>query len=446
MVRMSVFVGGLVLVGLLAMGARAQVVVDNFGLSATDGASGDEFGWSVAIDLRLIAVGAWHDADNGPNSGSVYLFDAITGAQLHKLLASDGDSNDVFGVSLDLRNGLVAVGARDNDDAGSNSGAAYIFDATSGMQIAKLVADDAAAGDRFGRSVAIGDGVVCVGSPLDDGVGADSGSVYVFDSMSGAQLRKIVPGDAAGGDRFGFAISMGENGVLAVSAYHDNVHGPNSGSVYLFDVTTGMELMKIAPEDGMEDDQFGRTVSFDEGLLAVGAESDELGLNAGSVYVFDATSGSQLQKLLAFDGAAGDGFGGWARLDRGRLEVGAPFHSEGVFGSGAAYVYDAVSGTLIKRLSQHDAGFGSFLGSSIDLSHGEIVVGALGAGGTGAAYVYGVGCQADLNHDLSLDFRDVSLFISSFGAQDSMADFDGDGRYSFFDVSLYLRLYLMGCP
>lgn len=438
----------LMVCGLLCVGgefAWAQAVPEDIALRPVDGANGDQFGWSVAIDDRLIAVGSWHDADNGSNSGSVYVYDAITGSLRHKLLAEDGDSDDVFSVSLDLRYGLVAVGARDNDDAGSNSGSAYLFDAVSGVQLHKLLAEDAAAGDRFGRSVAIGDGIVCVGSPLDDVVGADSGSVYVFDAKSGVQIRKVIPDDASAGDRFGFAISLDEDGLLAVCAYHDNVHGANSGSVYLFDVTSGEQVMKIAPDDGQADDQFGRTVSIDGGLLAVGADSDDLGLNSGSVYVFDVGTGAQLHKLLAFDGAATDAFGGWVRLDGGLLGVGAAFHSDGVFGTGAAYVYEAWSGALRKRLEQSDAAFGSFLGSSIDISGGEIVVGALGADGSGAAAVYGVGCRADFNRDFSLDMRDVSMFISAYSIEDPLADLDGDGRFSFFDVALYLRLYLNGC-
>jgi hypothetical protein len=423
----------------------AQGVAEDFSIFPGDGAEGDQFGWSVAIDDRVIAVGSWHDADNGANSGSVYLYDAITGMLRHKLLAGDGDTDDVFGVSLDLRHGLVAVGARDNDDAGSNSGSAYVFDAQSGVQLLKLVAEDASAGDRFGRSVAIGDGIVCVGSPLDDASGTDSGSVYVFDSVTGAQVRKIVPGDATAGDRFGFAISLSAGGVLAACAYHDDINGPNSGSVYLFDVATGAQLMKIVPDDGMADDQFGRTVSIDGGLLAVGSDSDDLGPDAGSVYVFDAVTGVQLHKILADDGAPTDAFGGWVRLDDGLLGVGAAFHSDGAFGTGAAYVYDAMSGVLRKRLVQSDAAFGAFLGSSIDLYNGEIVVGALGSGGAGVALVYGVGCRADLDGDRMLSFVDVSRFIDAFGAQQTIADYNSDGAFDFYDVSLFVRLYLRGC-
>jgi len=418
--------------------------MEDFVLHAGDGAPGDQFGWSVAIDGRLIAVGAWHDADNGSNAGSVYLYHAITGEQRAKLLASDGDADDVFGVSLDLKNGLVAVGARDNDDSGSNSGAAYVFDASCGVEIAKLVADDAAAGDRFGRAVAIGDGVVCVGSPLDDAMGTDSGSVYVFDAQSGEQLMKIVPEDGAAGDRFGFALSI-DDGVLAACAYHDDVHGANSGSVYLFDLSTEEQLLKIAPEDGEADDVFGRSVSIDDGVLAVGADTNDLGTNAGGVYLFDTIDGSQITKLLAHDGALGDTFGAWVRVDGGRVVVGAPFHSDGVFGTGGAYVYDASTGVLVDRLVQQDAASGSFLGTSVDISIGQVVAGAVGVGGAGAVSVYRVGCQADLSGDYTLGFFDVSMFINAYIAGELVADFNGDGQLNFFDISLFLGLYQQGC-
>ena len=55
---------------------------------------------------------------------------------------------------------------------GHNSGSAYVFemsdssDATSWTQAAKLTADDGAASDDFGYSVAISDGTIVVGAYL----------------------------------------------------------------------------------------------------------------------------------------------------------------------------------------------------------------------------------------------------------------------------------------
>lgn len=55
-------------------------------------------------------------------------------------------------------------------------------------------------------------------------------------------------------------------------------------------------------------------------------------------------------------------------------------------------------------------------------------------------------CLADLNADGSLDFFDVSAFLTAYNAQDSSADFTGDGQFNFFDVSAFLSAFTNGCP
>ncbi len=55
-------------------------------------------------------------------------------------------------------------------------------------------------------------------------------------------------------------------------------------------------------------------------------------------------------------------------------------------------------------------------------------------------------CQVDLNNDGSLNFFDVSAFLSLFGSQDPAADFNDDGAFNFFDVSGFLSAFGAGCP
>ncbi|MDF1810555.1 MAG: GC-type dockerin domain-anchored protein [Phycisphaerales bacterium] len=55
-------------------------------------------------------------------------------------------------------------------------------------------------------------------------------------------------------------------------------------------------------------------------------------------------------------------------------------------------------------------------------------------------------CLADMNDDGSLNFFDVSIFLSTFSEGDLAADFNGDGSLNFFDVSEYLNLFSIGCP
>jgi CotH protein/lamin tail-like protein len=52
---------------------------------------------------------------------------------------------------------------------------------------------------------------------------------------------------------------------------------------------------------------------------------------------------------------------------------------------------------------------------------------------------------ADLNQDGSLNFLDVSLFLSAFGSNDPIADFEADGSFNFLDVSAFLFVYGNPC-
>ncbi|MDP7030411.1 MAG: FG-GAP repeat protein, partial [Phycisphaerales bacterium] len=119
-------------------------------LTADDGDSDDRFGSSVAISGGVAVIGADGDDDNGSDSGSAYVFEQqVDGTWSHiaKLTADDGDSGDEFGISVAISGGVAVVGAWGDEDNGSWSGSAYIFEQQAGgtwLQIAKLTADDGA--------------------------------------------------------------------------------------------------------------------------------------------------------------------------------------------------------------------------------------------------------------------------------------------------------------
>ena len=165
--------------------AWAQPINEDLKLLASNGAEEDYFGFSIAIGNGVVAVGSiWADV-NGDNSGSAYLFDASTGAQLFNLLPSDGAAGDEFGWSIAIDKGDIAiVGAPRDDDNGTGSGSVYLFDISdpnNPIQIAKLLPSDGAAGDHFGLRIALDNGIVAVGAHFDDDNGSDSGSAYLFD-------------------------------------------------------------------------------------------------------------------------------------------------------------------------------------------------------------------------------------------------------------------------
>ena len=205
---------------------------ENMKITASDGASGDLFGQSVAVGSGRIVVGADRDDDNGTDSGSAYIYD-LDGNQLAKITASDGAADDYFGDSVAVGSGRIVVGAYRDDDNGSRSGSAYIYD-LDGNQLSKITASDGAADDYFGFSVAVGSGRIVVGAYLDDDNGTDSGSAYIFD-LDGNQLAKITASDGASFDRFGWSVAVG-SGRIVVGATLDDDNGSNSGSAYIFNL------------------------------------------------------------------------------------------------------------------------------------------------------------------------------------------------------------------
>ena len=240
-------------------------------ITASDGAAYDEFGASVAVGNGRIVVGA-----NGDNSvqGSAYIFD-LEGTQLAKITASDGGSGAYFGVSVAIGNGRIVVGAnRDNSDIGS----AYIFD-LDGTQLAKITASDGVAVDEFGQSVAIGNGRIVVGAWGDDDNGSASGSAYIFD-LDGTQLAKITPNDGTVGDAFGHSVAVG-NGRIVVGAVSD-ITPSDTGSVYIFNLD-GTQLNKIRASDGSS--LFGQSVAIGNGYIVVGANAKNS--FQGSAYIYE---------------------------------------------------------------------------------------------------------------------------------------------------------------
>ena len=109
-----------------------------------------------------------------------------------KLTASDpvGDPNfGNFGRWVAISGDTAVVGASLNDDAGTNSGSAYIFRRDEGGannwgEVKKLTASDAAAGDLFGEGVAISGDTAIVGAHHDDfGDLLGPGSAYVYQNV-----------------------------------------------------------------------------------------------------------------------------------------------------------------------------------------------------------------------------------------------------------------------
>ena len=154
-------------------------------LRASDGQRFDRFGRSVAIDGDTIVVGATGDDDLGSGSGTAFVFERSDGQWMEtaKLTASDGTGFEKFGEAVAIDGDTIVVGAPDEDGRGSKAGALYVFqrgESGTWQQVAKITASSGAAEDRFGLIVDI-DGLSAIGAaPERDGAGEDSGVALLY--------------------------------------------------------------------------------------------------------------------------------------------------------------------------------------------------------------------------------------------------------------------------
>ena len=374
-------------------------------LTASDGATDDVFGASVAISGDSVIAGAFGDDDGGSRSGSAYVFtrSATTWSQQAKLIAGDAATLDDFGNSVGISGNTAVIGAFGDDDVGATSGSAYIFvrSGTTWSQQAKLIASDADAFDRFGFSVAISGDTVVAGADRDDDVGTASGSAYIFvrSGTAWSQQAKLIAGDAAASDGFGISVAISGDTVVA-GAQNDDDGGSNSGSAYVFarTATSWAQQGKLAASDAATGDGFGNSVAISGDTVVVGAYLDDdngvFDSGGGYVFVRSGTVWTEQAKLTASDAGSADYFGFSVAIYLDSVVIGAYRDDDGGAQSGSAYVF-ARSGTTWSqqdKLTASDAAANDQFGWSVAVSGDGAVIGAWldddGGINSGSAYIF----------------------------------------------------------
>jgi len=352
-------------------------------LAVDDAAAGDEFGLSVAIAGDSVVISAPRDDDAGMDSGSAYVFTrtGTTWMQQGKLVADDAAADDRLGSSVAIFGDTVVVGGDFNDDAGAESGSAYVFTrtGTTWTQQMKLTADDAAAGDRFGNFVSISGDSVLIAAVLDNG----TGSAYVFTrtGTTWTQQQNLTAGDAAAGDQFGASVSIFGNSVI-IGANADDGVGNNSGSAYVFTRTgtTWTQQQKLTASDAAADDTFGSSVSISGDSVVIGSfRDDDAGDRSGSAYVFTRSGTTWTQHPKLTGGATiRDEFGLGVAISGDNIVIGARLDDIGGINSGSASVFMRSGGVWMQQSSftADDTAGDDRFGLSVAISGDSVVVGA----------------------------------------------------------------------
>jgi hypothetical protein len=315
---------------------------------------------------------------------------------------------DEFGVAVAVFEDVAVVGARSDDDAVADGGAAHVFRFIAGSWVAEqvLTASDAQNSDLLGSAVAAGAGVAVVGAPGDDDAGGAAGSAYIFRHVRGVWIEedKLLAGDALPGDSFGTTVAL-DGDVAVVGAPHADLPLTNAGAVYVFrfDGAAWNFEQRLEADDAEAGDRFGIGIAAGQGRILVGAYLEDSACpedpncNSGAAYVFEENGGRWVQtdKLLPSDTELFDHFGCFVSLDGDAALIGAYHDNDAATSSGAAYVYRYRSGAWIEeqKLIPFEAAENDRCGWRGSLSGNRAVIGAPGhdIGGnddTGSAYLF----------------------------------------------------------
>jgi uncharacterized repeat protein (TIGR01451 family) len=195
-------------------------------LTASDSAAQNDFGVSVSVTGDTAVIGA-----NGNNSsqGAAYVFVRSGGvwSQQQKLTASDGLTGDYFGYSVSVSGDTAVIGARGKN---SGQGAAYVF-VRSGVvwsQQQKLTASDGAANDIFGQRVAVSGDTAVIGAYGKNG-GVGAAYVFVRSGVVWSQQQELNPSAPnVGADVSVSGDTMVIGAVGSASVFVDPMLGTNS--------------------------------------------------------------------------------------------------------------------------------------------------------------------------------------------------------------------------
>jgi len=277
-------------------------------------------GFSVVLGRDVLAAGAPDDPLGGPLTGAIVRYErtSVFWHPAQTLRLATPQNNDRLGERLGADAGTIVAGLPNRSQF---RGAAAVFSQTDAgpfIEQTLLTAPDAVLFDLFGWSVGVGDGFIAVGAPGRDDKGQASGAVYLFTQSLAAELPgapapwhfagKLVPNQLVTGDGFGTSISA-RGDLLAIGA------SGGVGSVYVYSIevqtpsapgspaqATPTLLERIVAPAGAQHAGFGAAIAIDRALddsVRLVAAASGASLDPGVVFVYERESSAATWTLAA---------------------------------------------------------------------------------------------------------------------------------------------------
>ena len=221
-----------------------------------------------------------------------------------KLYSKYGARKDYFGHAVGVHNDWVISGAYSSSAFQRDAGSAFSFrrnttydansmkNVTSWKEMPYIIGSNIKPHDYFGGSIAVWRHTVVVGAYLDENVGTNSGTAYVFYYHNGEwkEQQKLSSHNAMAADYFGQSVDIFED-TIVVGAYGQADSGYFRGAAYVFERNSHhwTEVAMLRPMDIQDNHMFGCSAAIFNSTIIIGAYGDpvESGSNTGSAYVFE---------------------------------------------------------------------------------------------------------------------------------------------------------------
>ncbi|MBK7403213.1 MAG: FG-GAP repeat protein [Phycisphaerales bacterium] len=264
-------------------------------LTAPGGHAGDGFGWAVDLHGGTAVIGT-------RSGGAAYVYGDSSGWTLRATLAPDsglaaGGLGSRFGFSVATDGSVIAVGAPGEEsvdgDVSATSGAVYLFDRDGNQWDVRtrIGAPTSARDAEFGNSVAVHSSNVIVGAWLDDDRGVDSGSVFAIGrGRAGWQIEaKLTPTTDAPGARYGSDVAAsGSRGAVIAIGSDDGATLPFAQVLKRSGDRWRVEQV-LSPTAAGEADLGWRSVAFQGDRIALGSDA-----SGGSAMLFRQIPGTDV--------------------------------------------------------------------------------------------------------------------------------------------------------
>lgn len=257
---------------------------------------------SLSDNGSIIAIGAPRSDGTANNSGHVRVFENIGGSWIQ--IGQDIDGEQEQGrlgnsVALNGEGNILAIGASQNDENGTNTGEVKIYENQDGTWT-QLGGDinGIVEFEDSGSEVALSEvgNIVAISSPSSNANGLHSGHVRIFEYLGGVwtQIGEDIIGEASE-DYFGWSLALSASGnFIAIGSLWNDNNGSDAGNVRIFQNLGGVWTQigeNINGEAANDNSGFSVDISADGHTVAIGAKAnDGNGDFSGHVRVFDLSS------------------------------------------------------------------------------------------------------------------------------------------------------------